>query len=592
MSILTGILQASLLVQPFADRTYLSSNVLSGGVSTYDPAPARLALPEEGGSTFYSPVIVPIVSKTGVSPVGVNAFLYERIIRQEGATRQDGSPIDVGVIRETDTVAQTLWNGFKDPVTVTNIAYSYPTSDVLVTAPIVTEEFNPYEERPLDIIIDINGDAFFDVEITITFSNGATYVFSVTGSRLPQAEFTYLSQANWLGGMKMESLYLTSIYKASETSETRQALRTRPARKISYEFASVGRDFSTVLWGFMQGLTKRRTYLPLFQDGSVVTQDSTGTKIFCDTVNKRFYPGNILLVAIRRYDRSHKDGTDEDEAMYYTGIISSVTSTFINVISPPLAEIPKNSMVYPGILSEIATKDNIFDVFKDTGAIANVTINEVFGPLTIEADNSSYSPTLFYEDAFFTFDWNWKVQPKVGLKRDAIILKGGRYATTIPRSGFSTASIEAAVSVHSRAEWWELTGFLNYIKGRYRAFWVKHPLDAYRLGTYTLFDGADLTEVEVLTQGGINNMYSIQAVWIKDSNGVEYIVKVDAIRAGFTSSSVILELDPTVVTDVEEIKRAFLVRNTSDKIIEQWFTDQGVVEVNMKMVELPGAYSP
>ena len=590
MSILTGLLQASLLIQPLADRTYLSSNVLSVGVSTYDPAASRLSL-EEGGSTLYHPVIVLNTSKTGEPLVGVTTFLYKRIIRLESAVRQDGIPINVGVIPGTDIIEQTLWNGFKDPVTVTDIAYSFPTSGVLIIDPIETEDFNPYEERPLNILIDTDGDPFSGVEITITFSNGATSVFTVVDFQIPQDEFIYLSQANWLGGMKMESQYLTSIYKASETSEFRQALRPKPIRKISYEFASVGEDFSTVLWGFMQGLTKRRTYLPLFQDGSVVTQDSTGTKIFCNTVNKRFYVGNTLLIAIRRYNRSHRQGTGENEAMYFTGVIGSVFDTFINIIAPPLAEIPKNSMVYPGILSEIATKNNTFEIFKPTGAIADVTINEVFGPTTLEADNSDYSPTLFYGDAFFTFEWNWKVQPRVGLKRDAIILKKGRYNTIIPRTGFSTASIKAAVSVHSRAEWWELTGFLNYVKGRYRAFWVKHPLDAYRLGTYTLFDGADLEEVEVLTQGGINNMFSIQAVWIKDSNGVEYIVKVNTIRVGVTPSSVILELDPTVVTDVAEIKRAFLVRNTSDKIIEHWFTDQGVVEVDMKMVELPGAYS-
>ena len=591
MSILTGLLQASLLVQPFADRTYLSSNVGRVFTSTYVPAASRLSLPDESGSIFHSPGMTLNISKTGVISDGVNAFLYDRFIRQDGTTRLDSIPIDVGVINRSETVTQSLWNGFKNKVVISNIEFSYPTSNVTLTAPVISEEFKPHEERPLDIIVDISGDAFFDVEITITFDNGATYIFSVTGTRLPDKEFTYLSQANWLGGMEMESQYLTSVYVASETSETRQALRAKPVRKISYEFASVGENFSTVLWGFMQGLAKRRTYLPLFQDGSAVTQTSVGTRIYCNTVNKRYYAGNILLIVIRRYDRSHGDGTGDNEAMYCISTITSVTDTYINVITPPLAEIPKNSMVYPGILSEIATKDNVFDVFKPTGAIADVTINEVFGPTTLEADNSSYSPTLFYGNAFFTFDWNWKVQPKVGLSRNSIILKGGRYDTIIPRTGFSTTSIEASVSVHSRAEWWDLTGFLNYVKGRYRAFWVKHPLDAYRLGTYTQFNGADLEEVEVLTQGGINNMYSVQAVWIKDSNGVEYIVKVDAIRAGITSSSVILELDPTVVTDVEEIKRAFLVRNTSDKIVEQWFTDEGVVEVRMRMVELPGAYT-
>ncbi len=590
MAIITGVQQDSLIGQPLADRSYLSDNVKQVFDSTYDPL-YTLIPPAALGGVSYQPVIVSYVPKTGVQSDGVNSFLYQRIVRQQGATRLDGVVINVGVIEDSTAIAQTLWNGFKDPITVTNIAYSYPTSDVTVTAPSVSDVFNPYQEKPLDIAIDIAGDPFFDVEITITFSNASTAIFTVRGTRFPVREFTFLSQANWRGGLKAETQYLTSIYKASETSETRQALRNRPVRKMTYEFASVGKDFSTTLWGFMQGLAKRRTYLPMFQDGTPVTQLSNTVKIFCDTVNRRFYAGNTVLIALRRFDRSHTEGTSSDEAMYYTAIINSVSDTFIIVISNPLAEIPKGSMIYPGIYSEIATKDNTFDTFKPTGAIAKVTINEVFGPTTIVADNVSYSPTLFYSDAFLTFDFNWVSFPKAGVKRDAAVLKKGRNPTVIPRTGFSTSSIDAVISVHNRSDWWDLTGFLNYVKGRYRAFWVKHPLDAYRLGSYSLFSGPDITEVEVLTQGGINNMYSIQAVWTKDSNGVETIIKVDAIRAGFTPSSVVLELDPTTVTDIVEIKRAFLMRNTSDKFIERWYTDESVVEVKMSMIELPGAYS-
>lgn len=590
MAEINGLLQNSLIVQPLADRTYLSPNVLQVNDSTFAPAAIRLASPEIGTPT-YQPTTVLYDALIGVPPIGVNSFLYGRFIRLSGATILDGDPIDVGVLRESDSVSQTIWNGFKIITEITSIAYSYPSSGVTVTGPIVGEVFNPYEERPLNIIISISGDAHFDVEITISFDNGESYVFSVRGDRLPQKEFTFLSQANWRGGLQMKYEYLTSIYKASETSETRQALRPRPVRSMTYEFAAVGENFSTVLWGFMQGLAKRRTLLPLFQDGAVVTQLSTGSVIHCDTTYRRFYAGQTLLIALRRYDRSHTSGTGEDEAMYYTAMIASVASDRINVISLPVAELPKGTMVYPAITSEIAIKDNDFEVFKPTGAIAQVDINEVFGVTTLPAANSAYSPTTYYGDAYFGFDWNWISKPKVGLLRDSVKLKGGRYSTVLPRTGFSTATLKGAVSVHTRAEWWDLIGFLNYVKGRFKPYWIKHPMDVYRLGTYILFDGADVTEVEVQTQGGINNMFSCQAIWTKDSNGTETIIKVTGIRAGFTDQSVILELDPTVVVDIVELKRAFLVRNTSDNFTENWKTDEGVVEVRMSMIELPGGYS-
>jgi len=362
---------------------------------------------------------------------------------------------------------------------------------------------------------------------------------------------------------------------------------------MKYEMVSVGEVFSTVLWGFMQGLAERRTYLPLFQDGSVATADSSGNRIFCNTRYKRYYSGDQLLIVLRRYDRSSRDGTETDEAIYYTATISSVNDDYIDVLALPseISSVPKNSMVFPGLYSEIAIKGNKFDVFKETGAIAQIEIKEVFGETTLQATNPSYSPTLYYGDAFLDLPLNWDEFPEVGVGRDMIKIKGGRYDRYVPRSDFSTGKLTLTISAHSREEWWDMTGFLNYIKGRLRAFWVKHPLEAYILGTYTLFSGSDIIEMEVQTRGGINNTYSLQAVWVKSSIGEEEIIKVTGIRTGFTDSSVILELDPTTITDIIEVRRAFLVRNTSDKVREQWFTDDGVVEVKLKTIELPGGYS-
>ena len=591
MTILNGQANPSRIVEPLAARMYLSPNVLQVNDSTFDPNSPRLTDPSQAGILIHNPILPSkAVLQTEVLE-GVNSHFYGRFQRLSGATRLDGTIVDLGIMREADVVNQTLWNGFNRFVKVTAIGYSYPTSDVTVTAPVIDEEFRYYEERPLEITVDIAGDPFFDVEITLYFDNGSTYVFSVRGTRRPQKEFTYLSQANWQGGLSIETQWLTSIYKASETSETRQALKVYPTRKMRYGFAAIGKDFSTVLWGFMQGLAKRRTYLPLFQDGAVVTQDSTGVRIYINTQYKRFFVGNTALLVLRRYDRSHKEGTATDEAMYYPVVINAVSSTYIDVLSSPVATIPRNSIVYPAMLSEIALKPNYFEAFKTTGAIADVTINEVYGEDTLEGANSSYTPTTYYGDAYLDIDLNWDVDPKLGIHRDAIVLKGGRQATIIPRTGFSTADIEVTISVDNRVDWWEMQGFLNYIKGRYKAFWIKHPMDVYRLGSYRKFDGGDVEEVEVFTSGGINNMYSCNAIWVKSTDGTENIIKVTGLRAGFTDKSVILELDPTTLSDIIELKRAFLVRSTSDKVKEQWFNDIGLVEVKLKCVELPGGYS-
>ena len=70
-------------------------------------------------------------------------------------------------------------------------------------------------------------------------------------------------------------------------------------------------------------------------------------------------------------------------------------------------------MVFPGLYSEIAIKGNKFNVFKETGAIAVVEIKEVFGATTLQATNDSYTPTLYYGDAFLDLPLNWDELPQV-----------------------------------------------------------------------------------------------------------------------------------------------------------------------------------
>lgn len=600
MALLTGISSTSLFTVPvLSDREWLSINSKQVDETAFDPVCQLLLEPEENGvNTAFDLEIPSFPTKLCSGNVGVNSFLYDRFIRQSGTTRLDGQTLNLGQIRGDTLIAETLWNGFNKHVEITDISYSYSGSGVTVVTPEETDVINPLQEVPLEIEVTIAGNPLFDVDITITFveldgvfaGTTHTYEFTVAGSRLAQKEFTFLSDANWDGGLTVTNRYLTSIFEASETSETRQLIRSVPTREITYEFAAMGKDFVTVAWGYLQGLARRQTYMPLFEDVAVVTQDWTGGKIYCNTLYRRFYAGRTVVIAPRRYDHSYKEGTKNDTALYYTATIAAVEEDGIYLVFSPLAEIPKGTSVYPGVLSEIAIEENTIEAISAERTIINVSVDEVYGQLALPITNSDYSPTLFYTHPFFDFEWNWNVSPKMGVSRPADSKNSGRYKTIIPKTGYSQTNINIVVSVHDREEWWDISGFFGYVKGRYRSFWLKSPIDGLRKGTYTLYDGDELTELEVIFLGGVNNLYSVQALWLKATDGTEVITKVTGLREAY-GGGYIFEIDPVVIPDIMAIKQAFFVRNTKDEVKETWMTSEGLVEYKLSLLELPAGYA-
>lgn len=504
--------------------------------------------------------------------------------------------VDLGIISENRHVELQLWNLYPPQMRVVSVAYNYPSSGVTVQSPVVLDTVAPFGFLPLVLYVTLAGPHLFAPVITITLEEttglniGTTHtvVITVSGTRA-QKEFTFLSDANWSGGLSMSSRWLTSIYAASEVSETRQLLRSRPCREMSFEFGVTGKDFITAAWGYLQALARRRTYMPLWQDVSVVQADWEGGKLLCDTSYRRFYTGQVIVIRKRRYDNSTYEGTRNDTAIYYTATITGVEAEGLYILAPTTAEINAGDVVYPGILSEIAVDENSITAVSAERAIVQVTLNEVFGENTMPITNSAYSPTLFYSMPFFNFEWNRTKFPVLSVSRPADVEESGRYQMVRTRTGFSQTSIGAKVSAHNRQEWWSLAGFFDYIKGRYKPFWVKNPLSTFRKGNYELYSGSNLIEIELVTYGGGNNIYSTQALWLKNAAGVEKITKVNAILAA-SSGGYVFQIDPVLITDVTEIKQAFLVRNESDEVTEHWYGVDNVVEWELNLVELPGGY--
>jgi hypothetical protein len=591
--VLQGVDPILLWVKPdLGDRDFLSSNLFAVTVDTFDPCNTPLMeARDNGGRAVFSSYPHWSARLVGKDNGGPASFLYDRLIRQAGVERLDGKPLDLGQIREDRGVTETLWNGFNSLRTISSISYSYITSGVVVTAPLVGASLLPLSQIPLEMAISIDGAPIFDVDITITLDNGYEYVFRVRGSRLTRKEQTFFSDANWTGGLVMTSRYLTSIFKANETSEVRQCCRVHPVKEMTFEFAVTGRDFVTAAWGLLQGLARVRTYLPLYQDVAYVTQKWTGGKIPCDTRYKRFFPGYKVIIAPRRYDLSYKEPTNNDTAIYYTATISQVVADGIYVTSSPLAEIEAGTAIYPAILSEIAVGDvNGIAVVSGERAIFDVTINEVYGSEVLPVANADYVPTLFYDFAFFDFEWNWLTPPEVFVGRDAVVDDSGRYQTMRTNTPYSTSRFKAVVAAYDRESWWALAGFLGFIKGRHKAFWVKHPLHSIRKGIYTLYAGSNLTELEVYFYGGESNLYSAQALWLQSSDGTEVITKITGHRASGVGGF-ILEVDPVEISDIVNIRQVFLVRSDSDEIQENWITASGLVEVGLNMIELPAGYT-
>lgn len=102
---------------------------------------------------------------------------------------------------------------------------------------------------------------------------------------------------NWATEVEMETRYPTDITRSRATgAEERRADGDRPERVITFRWLQMTPEVADRLYVTLRRMTDENIVLPLYQDFALVTQDSSGTELFCSADTRRFYQGGRVVI--------------------------------------------------------------------------------------------------------------------------------------------------------------------------------------------------------------------------------------------------------------------------------------------------------
>ena len=470
---------------------------------------------------------------------------------------------------------------------------------------------------------------YADPDIGILFLNPVAVPFNIT---------TFLSWANWREDIRVTDRWATSIFFSDNNTETRKQLRDRPLREVDYSTLFVSDVPAGQAWGFVQSMARGRKYLPLVMDVSVLidgeaTADTMAlndilslsppfgpsnvpstnfqgatttigamalndilslsppfgssnvrfTVIKCDTTLRNFQEGYYAVLVHTNLFRSIDICYSAEDTQYYPVKIVTVEDDQLMVEGELPEQFYAGDVIFPAILCEVSLDGLDVTIFNPTTGEIKVQASEVYNSLTLPPANPDYSPTLYHGIPYVPFDINWIEFPKFNISNPGSAMPTGRYQIVEYPTANTLANLSFLTSATSREACWELLGKLNYLKGRYTAFWLISPLDILTVGIFQA-----PTYIEVLCDCGDENIVMIHGLYIENDNGeCDFLTGSMSEVAGrwrFTYN------ETTTVTDVTRVKQAFIIRSRKDDFEHSWYSTS-VMDIKLDLVEITEAYS-
>jgi hypothetical protein len=376
---------------------------------------------------------------------------------------------------------------------------------------------------------------------------------------------------NWYGGTNTTRRFLTDIYQAGTSAETRKAKRYIPIRDINTPISYYNKETAMQARATGHICASANYALPLYMDKAFATAASEPLRIYCPTQYRRFEAGG--LVAILR----KKEGNATD--FYDISTILSVEPDGLILSSSIQNSYAQGDLVYP-LTTCLPAFDAVgHEVFNDRSGEFRISSTELFGS-GLGLENPDYSPQLMRGIPVYPFDINYGEATDSSLSAQGSYGDSGRgqayYTINSPSVSYSGTSVFA-----SRADWWEAVGFFNYIKGMFRKFWYMEPIDIFDVSSYP-----SVTEIDLQTSVSEFDIGFIKYILMTDSTGAEQIVEVTDVTT--ISGGLRLTTESRTIGEPVKLRTAKLVRLSSDAVEEAWLTD-AVVTVSFEFMELPRA---
>ncbi len=553
------------------DTPHMSVGIQQPLDNSFDTVPVPMSV---GGATsaLAEGVSPPLFTEVPVTyTANTVSFLYGQVygvdLSNSLIDTGKGISVDYGLLLKDEVQVFGLWNAFNIPKTISSISVTAG-QGVSILSPTSGTVILPRQEILLELAISKEGGASLEAVVVVVIGD-ELITFSIKGLRISA---TYFLKMNWAGGSTTTRRFLTSVYQSGTSAETRKALRYVPIRELTIPITYFNKETAIQARATVQTCARIQYGMPVYQDLSISTGDSSTTKVFCDTSYRRFAEGGLAAVVhkgVGGFSTDHFDimtiATVEEDGI--TGAVSLANSYV------------RGDLVYPMTVCTPCFDEIGHEVFNDRSGEYTINSVEVFG-LGMELENSDYVPTTLRGIPVYPFAINYGEEVSSSFTAFGAFEDAGRgqkyYVASKPDVTYSATSL-----FDSREVWWEALGFFNYIKGQWRKFWYTEPID--------LYDVADFyapTRIDLTTSVSPLDFSFLTYLHLVDSSGEEQIVEVYSVDA--LENGVQLTVDEITIDTPVQLRTAKICRLAADDVEEAWLTDS-VVTISFQLKELSQA---
>lgn len=371
---------------------------------------------------------------------------------------------------------------------------------------------------------------------------------------------------SWENGLSLANAYLTDISFSPVTgAEERRSLRDKPSRTMQARYINTTRAIIDRLIVNAKKLTNTQVPFPLYCDESVGTADyAGGTSLFCDTTLRRFFLGGRVLIV------PHLPGNFVPMDQLDTGIIEEIHPDHLVLEGGLLLPYTAGHFsVYPLIDCEIVLRPKA--IFETHHTVRwELTVKEILGANTLPAtrygaplDMASLEglPIMVLPNGN-----DFEQGVTIGYLRDGDSFDRGRGTVVSPNEYRYKQVTEWNLIAHSRATAWVVVQFLDWARGRGRAFWV---MDEEDLWTPIALDP---TFVEIDPLGEFSDFESeLDVFGIEMNDGTIHARRVNTIQDLTTVWRITTTGDDWPALDLTDIRR--IARMRKSRLVEDEFTE-------------------
>lgn len=418
--------------------------------------------------------------------------------------------------------------------------------------------FAPLQSRTFEVKIDAVGSPKIDTVYAFDFGDDVIYL-PITGSRVLLIRYRPNQDID-------ESLeWFTDVIK-TKSRESRIALRQAPRQKFKYTAIVETADF-TILKAIFERFSTYRFGLPMWNDRRFVGNVTIGALyVDVDTLYADFRSNDLIAI-------QHQNGFEVVETL-------NITSTRITLKQPINSNLA-NCYVMPVRFATASkgcsiskTPDQLIKAKFDFIISNNVDRSSIVGFQTYKS-----IPILFdvvYNTSSTNFAFNVDIETFDNESASPILEAVRNYAN-------STMSI--SLVAYNKSEQWRIRGFLDYLKGRQKKFYISSKNEDLILLS-NIGVGSTSIQVESVNYESFHGPKSI-IIFMRDGS---YVIR-DVVE-GFTNDNIdTLNVSSAfstnvLIDDVEIISFLNCVRLNSDTVELTHHSNQ-ICEFTFTVCEVP-----